>query len=162
MNLYEIDQALTAEFWLLEQSEETGETPESIWERINALKIERDTKIASLCGYIKNLQGEADMVDSEITRLTETLNSIQGKMNSAKRLLSLATQGERWSNGIHSVVFKKTPPKVEVFDENKVPAAYMKENISYSPDKIAIRKDIEAGADIKFARLVSENRLYLK
>lgn len=162
MNLYEIDQELTAEFWLLEQCEETGETPESIWERINALKIDREAKIASLCGYIKNLEGESDMVDSEITRLSETLNRIQGKITSAKKLLALATHGQKWSNGLHTVTFKDTPPKVEVFDENKVPAVYMKENITYTPDKVAIKKDIEAGADIKFARLVKENRLYIK
>ena len=63
---------------------------------------------------------------------------------------------------MHTVTFKDTPPKVEVFDENKVPAVYMKENITYTPDKVAIKKDIEAGADIKFARLVKENRLYIK
>ncbi len=162
MNLYEIDQSLTAEFWLLEQCEETGETPESIWERIDALKVTRELKLASLCGYIKNLQGEADMVDSEITRLSEALEGIQKKIDSAMKLLRMATHDEKWSNGVHSVVYKKTPQRVEIPDVDKVPAAYMKEEISYSPDKKAIKADIEAGAKIDFARLESENRLYLK
>ena len=162
MNLYEIDQSLTAEFWLLEQCEETGETPESIWERIEALKVDRELKLASLCGYIKNLMGEADMVDSEVTRLSETLKGIQKRVDSAKKLLELATHGEKWSNGLHTIGYRQTPQRVEIPDEGEVPATYMREEIKYSPDKKLIKQDLEAGADIKFAKLVSEKRLYIK
>jgi len=45
-------------------------------------------------------------------------------------------------------------PKVEVLDEEKLPAKYMREIVELKPDKDLIKKELESSVEIEGARLV--------
>lgn len=162
MNLYEIDQALIAEFWALENCEETGETPESIHERIESLKVDREIKLASTAAYIKNLRSDLESVEAEIERLSQTEILLEGKIEAGERFLRLAVGDKPWSNGIHSVTFRKTPGELIIPDETKVPTCYLEEKTTYVPKKKEIRQAIQEKAKIEFAYIKPETRMYLK
>lgn len=86
--LYEIDQEI-----LDCVDMETGEILDS--ERLDALQIERDRKLEGVALWIKDLNYEAAMVKEEADRLTARRKSLENKIDSLKRWLLYALDGEK-------------------------------------------------------------------
>lgn len=159
MKLYEIDKEIQVELDALERCEETGETPESILERLEKLALARDQKLNALCAVIKNYEANAEIAKGESQRLKSRAAQLEKWAESARWYLKRVLAGEKWTNGIHSVSYRKSEA-VEVEKEELIPVAYMKEHLSYEPDKEQIKADIKAGATIPGVRL--ERRLNLQ
>ena len=51
---------------------------------------------------------------------------------------------------------RKKPPRLEIFNDDAVPDEFMREKVTRSPDKIAIKKWVQAGNATNFAKLVDD------
>lgn len=147
MKLYEIDHAIAQELAFLEQAEETGETPESIKERLDALQVEREAKLAAIVAVAKNLSAEADACEAEAKRLKARATHNEKRIEGLKWYVSQVLKGEKWGNGVHAISYRNSEA-VEVTDENKIPSLYMRETLYWEPDKKLLKEDLKNGASI--------------
>lgn len=59
-------------------------------------------------------------------------------------------------NGTFSAKIVKNPPSVDVYDMTLLDPAYIREKISYEPDKTAIKSALQNGENIQGARLFKD------
>jgi len=147
MKLYEIDNAIAQELEFLEQAEETGETPESIKERLDALQVEREAKLAAIVAIAKNLDAESEACDNEAKRLRARAAWNRTRIEGLKWYVSQVLKGQKWGNGVHAISYRNSEA-VEVTDENKIPSLYMRETSYWEPDKKLLKEDLKSGASI--------------
>lgn len=154
MNLYEIDKAILACI-----DPETGEVIDE--EALNALHMERSAKVESVALWIKNLNAEAAACKAEKAAFAEREQKATKKVESLKKWLSDALAGQKFSSDKCAVSFRRSAA-VTVFDEAALPAEYVAEKITKSPDKTAIKAAIKSGIEVPGAALVDSLSVSVK
>jgi hypothetical protein len=153
MTLYEIDQQLLDCIDL-----ETGEIIDA--EKLNALMMERDEKIEKVALWIKELKAEAEALKAEKQSFADRQRAAENKIESLKKWLADALNGEKFKTTKVAVSFRKTKsvdvPDVFALDENYIKYA------EPTADKAAIKKAIEAGETVKGAQLVENVSISIK
>jgi len=104
-------------------------------------------------------------IDSEIERLVKMKESIQKKVDKTDRfidkLVSKDYNGKTINYWLFSVGYRKSKATV-IDNEELIPTEYKKEKVSVSIDKTLIKKDIEAGKFIEWARIEERMNLFIK
>ena len=153
MTLYEIDQQLLDCIDL-----ETGEIIDA--EKLNALMMERDEKIEKVALWIKELKAEAEALKAEKQSFADRQKAAENKIESLKKWLADALNGEKFKTTKVAVSFRKTKsvdvPDIFALDENYIKYA------EPTADKAAIKKAIEAGETVKGAQLVENVSVSIK
>lgn len=146
-SLYEID---TEIMMCLDQ--ETGEIIDP--ERLDALQIERNSKIENVALWIKNLQADANAFKAEKDAFADREKKALAKIDSLKKWLAMACDGQKFNTWRCAVNFRKSE-KVEIFDETKIPQELLKATCVVTPDKAAIKEALKAGEIIEGCALVA-------
>lgn len=131
MKLYEIDQAIMDCIDM-----ETGEIINE--ELLNDLQMERDAKIENVALWIKQLKAEAEALKAEKMAFAERQKVAENKVESLKKWLAYALNGEKFKTVRASVTFR-TSDKVEVADIYKLDESYLRYR-EPEADKDAIKK----------------------
>lgn len=162
MNLYEINRDI--ENFAFDIDEETGEVLNA--DELDALQMERDTKIENIALYIKNLNALAADIKAEKDNLDERMKAVERKADGLKRYLSSALNGEKFETARCKVSYRKSNQVVlsGEFDN------WAKENApglltvktTYTPSKTAIKEAMLDGKEVKYATLVENTNLILK
>ena len=153
MKLYEIDQAIMDCIDM-----ETGEIiNEGL---LNDLQMERDEKIENVALWIKELKAEAEALKAEKMAFAERQKVAENKMESLKKWLAYALNGEKFKTVRASVTFRTTD-KVEIADICKLDENYLRYK-EPEADKDAIKKAIKAGQEVAGATLVSNTSVIIK
>lgn len=153
MKLYEIDQAIMD---LVDN--ETGEIIDI--EMFNSLKMERDAKIEGVALYIKELKAEAEALKAEKMAFAERQRVAENKVESLKKYLAYALNGQSFKSTKAVVSFRKSQvvdiPDIYKLDENflryKEPEA----------DKTAIKEAIKSGKTVAGATLIENTSVIIK
>ena len=153
MKLYEIDQAIMDCIDM-----ETGEIINE--ELLNDLQMERDTKIENVALWIKELKAEAEALKAEKMAFAERQKVAENKMESLKKWLAYALNGEKFKTVRASVTFRTTD-KVEIADIYKLDENYLRYK-KPEADKDAIKKAIKAGQEVAGATLVPSTSVIIK
>ena len=153
MKLYEIDQAIMDCIDM-----ETGEIVNE--ELLNDLQMERDAKIENVALWIKELKAEAEALKAEKLAFAERQKVAENKMESLKKWLAYALNGEKFKTVRASVTFRTTD-KVEVADIYKLDENYLRYK-EPEADKDAIKKAIKAGQKVAGATLVQSTSVIIK
>lgn len=153
MKLYEIDQAIMDCIDM-----ETGEIINE--ELLNDLQMDRDAKIENVALWIKELKAEAEALKAEKLAFAERQRVAENKMESLKKWLAYALNGEKFKTVRASVTFRTTD-KVEVADIYKLDENYLRYK-EPEADKDAIKKAIKAGQEVAGATLVSSTSVIIK
>ena len=153
MKLYEIDQAIMDCIDM-----ETGEIVNE--ELLNDLQMERDAKIENVALWIKELKAEAEALKAEKLAFAERQKVTENKMESLKKWLAYALNGEKFKTVRASVTFRTTD-KVEVADIYKLDENYLRYK-DPEADKDAIKKAIKAGQEVAGAILVPSTSVIIK
>lgn len=153
MKLYEIDQAIMDCIDM-----ETGEIINE--ELLNNLQMERDVKIENVVLWIKELKAEAEALKAEKMAFAERQKVAENKMESLKKWLAYALNGEKFKTVRASVTFRTTD-KVEVADIYKLDESFLRYK-EPEADKDAIKKAIKAGQEVAGATLVPSTSVIIK
>lgn len=154
MNLYEIDKAILACI-----DPETGELLDEA--ALEDLQMERTQKIKNVALWLKNLNASAAAYKAERDAFDERMKQAQKKAESLKRYLANALGGEKFVTDECAVSFRKSTA-VNVLDESAIPAAYMAEKVTRSPDKTAIKAAIKGGEAVPGVALVENLSVQIK
>lgn len=154
MTLYEIDQAI-----LNTVDPETGEILDV--EALNTLQMARTDKLESVALWIKNLQADANAFKAEKEAFAEREKKALAKVDSLKKWLSMACDGQKFTTWRCAVTFRKSE-KVEILDETKIPQELLKATCIVQPDKAAIKEALRAGEVIEGCALVTNMNPIIK
>jgi chaperonin cofactor prefoldin len=153
MTLYELKDEYKQ---LLEMLEDPDIDPQVIADTMEAVSGELDVKCDSYVVIIKQLEAQVEMIDTELIRLEKNKTALTSNIKRMKSSVLDAIQltGQRKMETDHfklSIVKNGGKQPMEVDEIEKIPQAY----ISMKPvaDVEKIRKELEAGGELEFARL---------
>lgn len=164
MKLYEIDSAILE---VIENDfsfdEDTGEVYFTT-DDLNALDMARNEKLEGCLLFIKNYESEAAAIKAEITALQARMKRKQAAADRLREYVLFSMEN------MHDKTFETSKAyarvgyyqRVDVEDMDALPREYVREKVTASPDKTAIKKAIKAGEEVKGARLVSYPSLTVK
>ena len=153
MEIYKINQAILDCI-----DAETGEIIDA--EQLDELQMERDEKIENVACWIKDLKAEAEALKAEQMAFAERQRVAENKMESLKKWLAYALNGEKFKTVRASVSFRTTD-KVEIDDIYNLDENYLRYK-EPEADKEAIKKAIKAGQTVAGATLVKSTSVIIK
>ena len=126
----------------------------------------QDLQTKGVCyGFVvKQLEGEIDLIDLEIKRLTALKKSRSNSIDRLKNSLSQAMQlfeMTELKTPLIKISFRKSE-SVEIEDIALLDSNYIKVVTTKSADKVAIKDAIKAGENIQGAVLVTNQNLQIK
>lgn len=139
-NLWEIDQAILACV-----DTETGEIIDA--EALDSLIMQRTQKIEAVALWIKNLRADAAAYKAEKMAFYDREKAATKKADQLEAWLEKALQGQKFSTSRCAVTFRKSE-KVDITDESLIPKEFLKEAVTYEPDKKAIKQAIKDGMEV--------------
>ena len=153
MKLYEIDEAIMACI-----DAETGEIIDA--DKLDKLTMERDAKIENVALWIKDLKAEAEALKAEKMAFAERQKVTENKIESLKKWLAYALDGQDYKSVRASVSFR-TYESVEIDDIYAVDENYLRYK-EPEADKTAIKNAIKAGQEVAGATLVKSTSVIIK
>lgn len=156
-NLYDID-AKIMECMANCIDPDTGEITNS--EQLEALQMERQTKLENVALYIKNLKADAAMYKAEKQAFAERQAAAEKRAESLSEWLKKALDGQKFKTEKTEVNFRKSQ-KVEILDIWDLNEDLLKYS-DPTPDKAAIKRAIKAGEEVKGAKLVDDISMTIK
>lgn len=135
--------------------ESTG-LPDAIADKAHALEL-----------IARTLEQHQPALDAEITRLVALRAARAAAAARVREYLfkhMLACGIKRIDTPLFSIRVTNNPPRVEIFDERMLPAAFMRqpETPPPEPNRKAIAEAIKRGEDVPGARLEQSQRLVVK
>lgn len=144
---------------LYEMAEEDGnitEFQDAYSDTMEALQGEFDEKVASTARFIRDLEADADAINSEVLALKRKESSIEKRIKWLREyLLKNMEEAGRTQSGdaVTTVRIRRNGGKLPlVFNKGvEIPQEYQK--AEYSPDNDKIREELESGKVLPFVRL---------
>ena len=163
MNLYEINAEIekAIEALFANADEVTGEIRQEDVDALEAMKMARDEKLENIGCYIKNAKAMADAIKAEEKALKERRETLESKAENMKAYVANALQGEKWESAKVAFSFRRSEsvsiPDIDLLDEK-----YLVQEVTYKPDKKAIKEAIKAGNEVRGAFLDEKQNLQIK
>ena len=156
-SLYEIEQEIMSCVDM-----ETGEIVD--FEKLDALTIERDSKIENLALWVKNLEADVQAYKAEKDSFAQKQKVAENKAKSIKEYLSRFLAGNAFKTIRVNVGFRKSE-SVDVFSIDALMQYGNDDYLKYKEpeaDKTAIKNAIKAGANIPGCVLVEKQNIQIK
>lgn len=155
MNLYEIDEAILGCVDM-----ETGEVIDI--EKLEALELERDSKISNIGCWIKDLKAEAEAIKNEKQSLDKRQKAAENKAEQLKKYLMGYLAGAKYKDARVSISYR-TSTSTEIdedLDLNTLPEQFKKVKIEAS--KTEIKEALQKGEVIPGCRLVENTNIQIR
>lgn len=162
MTLFEIDEAI-ANCVKLDGREDyvdvsTGEIVDI--QALDALKMERNTKIRNIACWIRNLEAEEKALWEQEKIFANRKKAAHNKKEQLKSYLAASLAGEKWKNNEVQITWKKSYP-VEVTDIKKLSSYYLRYK-EPEVNKTLLGNDLKAGIKIDGAMIVEKNNMSVR
>ena len=153
--LYEIVKEI--EDFQFQIDDETGEILN--FDELDALELEKNTKVENICLLIKNLRSDAEAYKAEKNSFELKRKHAENKANRLTAYVQYILAGEKIKSSKVNVSYRKSE-KVECVDMLMVDPDYLK----YTPelDKTKIKEAIKAGVEVKGCQLVERQNVQIK
>ena len=163
MNLFELDREITA-CVKLEGSDgyvntESGEIIDT--EALDALQMERDTKLRNIGCWVLNLEAEEKMLGDQEKRFKDRKEAVKRKKESLKNYVGAFLQGKPWKCTECEFRFSTSDAVAFNGDIYKVPDDYLRYK-EPELDKNKIKKALKNGVKIPGCSLEERNNLSVK
>lgn len=162
MNLFKLNAEIEACVKLANSdnyvSMETGEIIDT--EALDALKMERDTKIRNIACWIKNLEADVKALDEQEKIFKARKTAAKNKMESLKTYLASFLQGQKWENKEVKISWRKSE-SVEITDEKKLSSYYLRYK-EPEINKTLLKNDLKAGIVLNGVELVEKNNMSVR
>lgn len=157
MKLYEITNSIN-------QVKKFVDNQDELNEYLEQLDLELQDKAKNIFMLIKNIEAPVVAIDDEIKRLSEMKKSYQSKANNLKNYISFTMQKngiEKIESDIVKFSFRKSE-SVEIIDESMIPSEFINIKEVKTVDKIAIKKAIKAGNNVRGIEIKVNKNLQIK
>ena len=178
-NLFEIEQSMMnlLEYGVDDETGEVIEDEEEFNRLYESIQLDLQTKLDNTNCLQKVIDGEIEVIDKEIKRLTAEKKARERKKEWLKnRVDTFVTRQFTDENGNvdvdglhkyklelpHSKISYRKSDSVEVTDLETLPEEYIKTKIEKNPDKVAIKNAIKGGKEIKGAKIVANYNIQIK
>ena len=163
MTLYEINKDIESviEDMFINVDEETGEVSKEYVDRLSELQMQKDEKLENIGCYIKNLNAEAKAIKAEEDSLKKRREALENKSDRLKKYVSSILNGEKFESTKVVFAFRKSD-EVSIPDESLIPKEFMVTKTEEKPDKVAIKKALKEGKEVRGAFLVDKNNMSVK
>ena len=106
------------------------------------------------------------MLDAHIKQMQEKKKALSGRLKSlyeylGRNMLAAGIKEIKAEDGTFKASFRKSKA-IEILDEAQIPAEFMAEKITYTPNKTAIKSAIESGREVPGAKQVERQNLQIK
>lgn len=156
MTLYELDKAI-ADFEL--EVNEDGEVLNI--DELDELQLAREQKIEGISLWVKNLEAEKEAVKHEKDNFADREKRLGKKIDSLKKYLTYALDGQKFSTPKVAVSFRKSE-SVLVKDKYLIPDNYMNISVVREPNKTAIKNALKRGEEIMGVELLEKQNVSIK
>ena len=156
MTLYELDKAI-ADFEL--EVNEDGEVLNI--DELDELNLAREQKIEGISLWVKNLEAEKEAVKHEKDNFADRERRLGKKIDSLKRYLTYALDGQKFSTPKVAVSFRKSE-SVHITDEYLIPDEYKLFTVVKKPDKKTIKDALKNGKEIMGCELLEKQNISIK
>ena len=140
--------------------EETGEIIDL--DRLNALEMERDTKISNVACWIKDLKAEAEAIKAEKQALEKRQKAAENKAESLKTWLQTVLEGEKFKDSRCSISYRKSEKVVFAEDFAYVTLPDSMKKVTVEPRKTEIKDYLKTGATIEGVELVESSNIQIR
>ena len=142
---------------------ETGEIQDTtLAEKMKNLQVAFKDKVSGCIYAISKREDKIELMEREIERLQKAVKILKNQSLSIRGYLAGNLEvGKNLDLGLHSISWRRSEA-VEIDNEEEVPKEYLKEKITYTPDKTLIKQAIKEGKEVKGARLIERNNLQIK
>ena len=137
---------------------ETGELIDT--EALDALKLERDTKIRNIACWIRNLDAEEFALGEQEKIFKNRKQAVHNKKEQLKSYLAAFLNGAKWKNNEVSISWRKST-SVEVTDVKKLSSYYLRYK-EPEVNKTLLGNDLKAGIKLDGAVLVDKNNMSVR
>ena len=178
-NLFEIadDMMVLLEYSVDPETGEMIEDEEQFNELYNSIQIDLNTKLDNTNCLQKMLDGEIEVIDKEIKRLTAEKSArvrkkewLKNRVDTFVRRQFTDEHGNLDTEGLnkykidlpHSKISYRKSDSVDVFNMDLLPTKYIKKKVEESPDKTSIKNDIKNGKEISGARIITNYNIQIK
>lgn len=134
--------------------------PELLKDTLESIDDELETKAEKVAFVIKELEGQALVLETEIKRLSERKTTINNNIKRLKQSLQDAMEAAnkpKIKTNLFTLGIRKSPPSVAVEDESKL-IAYLVEQPK-KLDKTRLKDDLKKGIYVPGATLVQTEHL---
>lgn len=156
--LYELSDHISQIQYMLENGEEGLE------DTLESLEVSFEEKAESIIKLWRSKMAEAEAIKSEEMRLSERRKRVEKNAEwlrgYVEREMIRANRTEVKS-ALFKIGLRYTPARVEVLDAKVIPDAYIRVNITQSPDKVAIKDAIQRGEDVPGCEIRQDLKLQI-
>ena len=178
-NLFEISDSMMnlLEYHVNDETGEIVETGEEFNELYNSIQLDLQTKLDNTNCLQKMIDGEIEVIDKEIKRLTAEKSArvhkkewLKNRVDTFVKRQFTDENGNLDEEGMHkyklelphSKISYRKSDSVEVTDFENLPEEYIKTKIEKNPDKVAIKNAIKGGKEVKGAKIVTNYNIQIK
>jgi hypothetical protein len=166
LKLYEIEQNYLAALDLFTDPDQEI-PPEVVADTLEAIEGEFEIKAVRVAAFAKQMEAEAEAIKEAADRMEKRRRSLEARARWLKDYvkIGLEAMGRKKLDCPWFVLsVANNPPAVVIFDENAIPAEFMRvpEPPPPAPDKTAIKAALAAGREVPGARLVNGTRLAIR
>lgn len=158
--LYEIDQRYLNAFKV---DEETGEVTLD-QDELEKIEGEFKDKVDNIACFIKDLTALNASIKAEKKAFDERIKSNESKIESLKKYLAYSLEIRdlsKYETSRNKISFRSSN-SVEVLDEAKVPAEYIRTKTETSVDKKAVMDALKNGAEVEGCELKTSRNIQIK
>lgn len=147
MKLYEIPGALRGLLDRLDADPDTGEVDGDALAAYAEYQGQAAEKLEGTACYVRELEAEAEAIKAEEDRLAKRRKALENKSSRLKTYMMPALEAMGGKvKGVMATVRIGKSQAVTAFDLDALPDAFKR--VKVDPDKVAIKKALEAGEDI--------------
>lgn len=125
-----------------------------------------EEKIENTAKVMKSLEADAAAIDAEIQRLMKRKTVIGNNVQSLKNNIESTMRNldiQQIKGTLHTISFKKNPPKLNVISESHIPYEYYSEPVVEPKlDRKKLLDALKAGLELDGVGIVQETALQIK
>ena len=144
--------------------DETGEVDSSVLERLNAVQESFEVKAQNCALVCLELHDREETIKREIERLQSLLKRAERGEEWLRRYLSnaMTSTGYETIDGAFTKISFRSSEETVIDNMDELPKEFIKEKVTYSPDKTAIKVAIKSGKEVNGAHIEKKKNLQIK
>jgi len=142
----------------------TGEISPEALEELTRLDCARDERLRDMACYAKGERAEAASVRAVMADLEERAQRHERRAEQLETAIGheLVPGSQRLSDGRVEVAWRRNPPRTFSPNDTDAPAEFMREKVTRTPDRTAIKAALQNGREVPGWSLVSDWRLVIR